>query len=66
MEPRRPVAWPEQPERAPEVLGGLAPEDVETDLERGWDRAKNHSTLAWEKARHAARDAWERARTRKR
>jgi hypothetical protein len=35
-------------------------EDVETDLERGWDRAKGKSQLAWDRAKHATRDAWQR------
>ena len=35
-------------------------EDVETDLERGWDRSKDRAGLGWEKAKHATRDAWHR------
>lgn len=33
---------------------------VESDLERGWDKAKGASSLAWQKAKHATRDAWDR------
>lgn len=35
-------------------------EDVETDLERDWERtrAENSSRLAWNDARHAVRDGW--------
>src|SRR5687768_9067310 len=35
-------------------------EDVETDLERNWDKAKMKSNLEWTNARHATRDAWDR------
>ena len=35
-------------------------EDVETDLERGWDKAKGTSKLAWNDAKLAVRDAWHR------
>lgn len=34
--------------------------DVESDLERGWDKVKGQSSLAWDKAKHATRDAWDR------
>jgi hypothetical protein len=33
-------------------------EDVETDLERGWDNAKGASRLTWEYAKNATKDAW--------
>jgi hypothetical protein len=33
---------------------------VESDLERGWDRARGKSRLSWERAKHATRDAWDR------
>lgn len=33
--------------------------DVESDLERGWDKVKAKSRLGWEKAKAATRDAWE-------
>jgi len=33
-------------------------EDVETDLERGWDRFKGNSKLAWHEAKDAVRDSW--------
>jgi hypothetical protein len=35
-------------------------EDLESELERDWDRAKGKSKLAWRYAKAAARDAWER------
>ena len=35
-------------------------DDVETDLERGWERAKGRSRLSWEQAKMASRDAWHR------
>jgi phage tail tape-measure protein len=35
-------------------------EDVESDLERGWTKAKGNSRLGWEKAKLATRDAWHR------
>jgi hypothetical protein len=35
-------------------------EDVENDLERGWDKAKGTSKLTWMKAKNAVRDAWHR------
>ena len=35
-------------------------EDVETDLERGWDTARGTSGLAWNDAKHATKDAWHR------
>ena len=35
-------------------------DDVETDLERDWDRAKGKSKLTWQNAKHATRDSWER------
>lgn len=33
-------------------------DEVESDLERGWERAKGKSRLGWERAKHATRDAW--------
>ena len=33
-------------------------EDVETDLERGWETTKANSRLAWGDARGAVRDGW--------
>jgi len=33
-------------------------EDVENDLERGWDTTKANSRLAWSEARGAVRDGW--------
>jgi hypothetical protein len=35
-------------------------EEVESDLQRGWDRARGTSRLSWDRAREAARDAWNR------
>jgi hypothetical protein len=35
-------------------------DEVENDLERGWDKAKGTSRLAWNEARDATRDAWHR------
>jgi len=37
-------------------------EEVETHLERGWEKARNMSRLDWSDARIAAADAWQRAR----
>ncbi len=34
-------------------------EQVESELERGWDRARGESRLSWKDAKHATRDAWE-------
>ncbi|HXU45761.1 MAG TPA: hypothetical protein VN783_09555 [Thermoanaerobaculia bacterium] len=34
--------------------------EIETDLERGWQHAKGSSSLAWNHAKHATRDAWHR------
>lgn len=35
-------------------------EDVETELENGWQKRPGKSSLSWEKAKQAARDAWDR------
>jgi hypothetical protein len=35
-------------------------EEVEGDLERGWDKARGNSRLGWDKAKAATRDAWHR------
>lgn len=35
-------------------------EDVESDLQRDYERAKGSSKLAWNDAKHATRDAWHR------
>jgi hypothetical protein len=37
-------------------------EEVEHDLERGWEQARADATLDWTQAKHAVRDAFERAR----
>ncbi|MGI9078795.1 MAG: hypothetical protein ACR2G6_15915 [Gemmatimonadaceae bacterium] len=34
--------------------------DVESDLERGWDKSKGKSNSAWQDIKAAARDAWDR------
>jgi hypothetical protein len=34
-------------------------DDVESELERDWSRARGKSSLDWSHARHATRDAWE-------
>lgn len=33
---------------------------IESDLERGWDRAKGKSRMTWTEAKNAVRDAWDR------
>lgn len=33
---------------------------VESDLERGWDKAKGNSKMAWNDAKYAVKDAWHR------
>ncbi|MFA6241592.1 MAG: hypothetical protein WC655_11710 [Candidatus Hydrogenedentales bacterium] len=35
-------------------------EDVETDLQRDYEKSRGNSTLPWEKAKDATRDAWHR------
>ena len=35
-------------------------DEVESELERGWENAKGRSRLGWERAKLAARDAWHR------
>ena len=35
-------------------------DEVETDLQKGWDSAKGESKLAWGQAKKATRDAWHR------
>jgi phage tail tape-measure protein len=39
---------------------GKSYDEVETDLESGWDKAKGTSKLAWSDAKLAVRDAWHR------
>jgi uncharacterized protein YcfJ len=39
-------------------------EEVETDLERGWDRAKGTTRQTWYDVKDATRDAWDRVRGR--
>ena len=39
-------------------LGRKSYQDVENDLERGWDKAKGESKLRWNEAKNATRDAW--------
>ena len=35
-------------------------EDVESELERGWSKARSKSKLDWSRAKNATRDAWDR------
>src|SRR4051812_48446308 len=35
-------------------------DEVENDLQHGWEQAKGKSTLAWSDAKHATKDAWNR------
>jgi phage tail tape-measure protein len=37
-------------------------EEIEGELERGWDKARGGATTAWVDAREATRDAWNRVR----
>jgi uncharacterized protein YjbJ (UPF0337 family) len=39
-------------------------EDVESDLSRGWNKARGTTNHEWNEAKHATRDAFERVRTR--
>lgn len=39
-------------------------EDVESDLSRGWDKARGTMSSEWNDMKHATRDAYERVRTR--
>lgn len=34
--------------------------EAESDLQKGWDKARAESKLGWDKAKHAVRDAWDR------
>ncbi|MEP6994813.1 MAG: hypothetical protein ABI968_09855 [Acidobacteriota bacterium] len=43
-------------------LAGKRFEEVESDLERGWDKARGASKSAWSDSREATRDAWNRIR----
>ena len=40
------------------TMGDRSFNDVEGDLEQGWEKAKGGSKLAWTEAKLAARDAW--------
>src|SRR5678815_5792603 len=40
--------------------GGKTFESVESELGRGWDKARGESRLVWDQARAASRDAWNR------
>jgi hypothetical protein len=40
-------------------------DDVESELERGWDAARGHSKSAWHEVKDAVRDAWDRVRGRR-
>jgi hypothetical protein len=35
-------------------------DEVERDLEQGWERVKGRSRMAWNDAKHATKDAWHR------
>ncbi len=35
-------------------------DEMEHELKRGWESAKDESRLTWDRARHASRDAWDR------
>ncbi len=39
---------------------GKAFNEVEADLERGWNSTKSTANMSWERAKHATRDAWDR------
>lgn len=41
---------------------GQAFENVEADLQQGWEQARGTSRLSWEKAKSASRDAWNRVK----
>lgn len=38
-------------------------EEVETNLQRNYEKGKGNSTLTWDKAKNATRDAWDRVET---
>ncbi|MGY1458656.1 MULTISPECIES: hypothetical protein [unclassified Luteimonas] len=38
--------------------------DTESELERGWDKAKGQSRLGWQEAKEAVKDAWHRVENR--
>lgn len=40
-------------------------EELDSDLEDGWQKAKGKSALSWQKAKHATRDAWQRSQKRR-
>jgi hypothetical protein len=42
------------------TYAGKKYDEVESDLERGWDSAKGTSKMAWGEAKEAVRDAWHR------
>ena len=35
-------------------------DEVETDLQRDWEKSRGKSSLTWERAKQATRDAWDR------
>jgi len=39
--------------------------DVESDLQSGWDRYEHRGESKWDQIKHAARDAWDRVRGRR-
>lgn len=42
-------------------MGNKSFRDVESELAKGWEKAKSASKLAWTQARSAVSDAWHRA-----
>lgn len=45
--------------------GGKQWDDVESHLERGWEKNRGSSNLGWPEAKQATRDAWDRLDSRK-
>ena len=39
---------------------GRAFDEVESDLQRGWENTKDAASLSWDRAKNATRDAWHR------
>lgn len=35
-------------------------EELESELQTGWEKTEHATALAWDKAKHAVRDAWHR------
>ena len=45
-------------ESSTKTYAGRKFDEVENDLERGWDKTKANSRLAWNEAKGAVRDGW--------